>query len=155
MTIFTHYTTTINKIQKGWWTFHVQDDKEVLYIGCSRMSDIINLRNISCHEYFDKDKEYTIVVHEYYETRSQGFNALSVLIREMTGGKLPPFNLKREVSSRGLPVICNETGVVYSHAAEACNILHIQPPRMSAHLNRKPGNAKIYGCTFSYVKKDK
>lgn len=152
MSAFSYFTGTGQELTDYWYTYQVQTEFEVVFIGFGRLNEIVSLKSISNMPSFKNDEKYTVIIHQGYSNRIEAVNNSIRLIREIGHGMLPLFN--KEIGfNKGKSIICNETGVVYASAYRACQALNIQPPRMSNHLRGLKGHKTIHGLTFKYVNK--
>lgn len=148
--MITNFKGNVEKLTTYYHTYHIQNDKEILFIGYAKLSDIMSFRQVAALESFEPLEEYTVVIHEAFSNRLEAVNNLQGLINQMCGGILPPFN--REIGiNKGKRVKCNETGVIYGNAHQACQALKIHPPRMCKHLQGCKGHKTIHGLSFKYI----
>lgn len=148
---FTFFTGNAEETINNFYTYQIQTETEVLYVGFGKLRDIFEFKKLLSLPSFDQTKNYTVIIHRGYPTRFEAANNSMRLVREIGQGVLPLFN-KELGFNRGKAIICNETGVVYPSAYEACKLLKIHPPRMSNHLQGLKGHRTIHGLTFSYVR---
>lgn len=151
MSTFTYFAGTVGELTTYYYTYQIQTESEVVFIGFGRLNEIIGLRSIAALPSFNPAQKYTIIVHEGYVNRIEAMNNSMRLIREVGHGVLPLFNRETGIN-KGKAIVCNETGVVYSSAYKACQALGIHPPRMSNHLRGAKGHKTIHGLSFRYVK---
>lgn len=151
--MYSYFKGTLNQIETWYFTYQIQTEKEIVYVGFGHLNEIYSFRAVSALPTFDKKADYTVIIHAGYQTRFDAVNAMNAIIREVCKGNLPRLNLET-FTNKGRPIICNETGVKYPNAFKACEALNIHPPRMSAHLHRRKGHKSIHGLTFSYLRRD-
>ncbi len=148
--MLTNITGNIEQFTNFYYVYHVQNAKEILYIGYAKLQDIISFKQIIGLTSFDRMDTYTIVIHDRFSNRFEAINSLNTLMSVLCKGIMPPLN--REVgSNKGKQIMCNETQVVYGNAYQACRALNIPPARMSNHLQHRKGHKTIHGLTFKYV----
>lgn len=139
-----------SKIHKIYHVYIVLNkDNEIIYIGASKLYDVINLRDLVKFESFDTTQEYVIRIESSHPSKFAAQNAQFLKQKELN--IVTKYNSFVSVMNQK-SVKCNETGVVYKTAAEACKALDIEPSRMSCHLRDLQGHKSIKGFTFSMVK---
>lgn len=148
--MFSYFKGNLKQITSGWYTYQIQTDKEVVYIGFGHLAEIYSMQQVACLPGFDKDAEYTVIIHQRCELRFEAVNAVNALINDICKGQMPRLN-REMFTTKHKGIRCVETGVVYPSAYKACQLLHIQPPRLSNHLKGRPGHKSIHGLTFEYV----
>lgn len=121
----------------------------VLFVGCDKIINIALFKQLITIPQFEKDKAYIIDIYTPHRKYYEGMNAVSSFINTFCAST-PYFNTI-QCLTRTLPVQCVETGVIYDSANEACKALGIHNPRMSNHLNKRPGHKTIKGLSFVYV----
>lgn len=148
--MFSYFKGSLEQLTSGYFTYQIQTDTEIVYIGFGHLNEIYSFQNVMCYPSFDKSADYTVIIHDAYKTRYEAVNAVNVLINEICKGRLPRLNMET-YANKGRAIICNETGIIYPNAYEACKMLHIQPPRLCNHLKRRKGHKTIHGLTFTYA----
>ena len=151
--MFSYFKGNLAQMTASYYTYQIQTDKEVVYIGFGHLSEIYSFQQVMGYPGFDKNENYTVIIHNVYPTRFEAVNAMNALINKVCKGRMPKLNMET-YSNKGCPVKCNETGAVYPNAYKACEMLHIPPPRMCNHLKGRKGHKTIHGLTYSYVKRD-
>lgn len=144
---FTHIPSTNNLYT---YSVHDVDSGRCLYVGYDRLAQVMNLAKLKGNPAFDVNAIYRTVIYSQHPTNLEAYMAVTQLIRKVYGDGTPPLNMTTR-ENRFSPVMCEQTGVIYRNASEACASLDIAQPRLSAHLARKPGHRTIKGLTFKYA----
>lgn len=122
----------------------------ILYINADRLTNVVSFKQLLPDPRFNASGTYSVDILTGHALYFDALNTVNKLIKDLCGDRMPPLNLSQHYN-RNANVICNDTGVVYRNASEACRALQIQPPRMSNHLKNKAGHKTIRGLTFSYI----
>lgn len=146
----TKLTINYNEIIKNYYVYSIRDDADnILFINYDTLVNVVTFRKLMSNPLFIKDANYNIELHGSYELSWQAHNACDVLIRQLCVST-PYLNITQSTSRRGA-VLCDQTGVTYKNASEACKMLGASPSRMSMHLARHAGHKSINNMTFRYV----
>ena len=143
--------TICPKQNNHYYVFIVRNAKnEIIFIGNDRLSHVTTLKKLLPHPSFDIDEVYTIEILTAHEKYFDAINTGNALISQLCKGSIPFFN-KHVHYARIAKVQCIESGVIYQNASQAGQALDIPRPRLSMHLNNKPGHKHIKGLTFKYL----
>lgn len=133
-----------------YYLYTVKNDAgTILYAGVDKICDIVTFKTLLPNPLFVASEYYNIDIFKGHSKYFIAYNMISKLIHDLCGDKMPPLNITQHYN-RHSNVICNDTGIIYRNASEACKALGIQSPRMSNHLSNKPGHKTIKGLTFRY-----
>lgn len=147
--MLTHLKIIPNTELNKFYSYLVQNDKEIVYIGVGKIIDILTFKTLMGNPNFNGDESHTIIIYKGFEKHHQAMNDISKIIKE-NGGRTPALNISIGIRSHGR-IKCKETGVVYKNQAEACRVMNIDQPRLSHHLKGKSGYKTIYGMTYQYL----
>lgn len=135
-----------------YYIYIVKDESNnILFVNADRLVNIVSFQQLLPNPKFNPENLYKLEIYTAHKDYYIAMNAVSKLIKELCGNAIPPLNLVQHYN-RNSNVKCNETGVVYRNAADACRSLGIASPRMSNHLKNKVGHKTIKGMTYSYCK---
>lgn len=123
---------------------------EYVYINHGKLNDIVNFRNLMALPDFDKERDWVIVLYEAHDNIIDASNEVSALIKRLSGGKMPRFNMSITKNKKA-GIRCIETGIIYRTQVEACESLGLYQSQLSNHLARKAGFKTVNGYTFEYT----
>jgi hypothetical protein len=136
---------TISPVEiNNYYVYMVKNNQELIHINADKLTNIVNFSKLLSHSDFDINALYTV---EIFGNHSMLHNALNDCDKLAKLYGLPKYTK----SNFGKRIRCNETGVIFKNAKEACDCLNLQPSRLSMHLNNQRGNRTIKGLTFSYI----
>lgn len=141
-----------SEASKKYYIYSVSDETGVIFFTYDKLVNILNFKKLCFQPGFDIHKDYTIELISHHYTLIEAINVCNDYVRKYYPN-IPVHNYL-QYQLRGTQIICNETGVTYRNAAEACNALNIQAGIMSRHLRRMVGAKTVRGLTFSYVAKN-
>ncbi len=137
-------TTSLTALT-GLWVFQILDNEgQVLYIGCEKLKTIPALRECKRHATGHLPQEITIELIAPVTTPEQGAEMVDTL-KMMT----PP-KYARKTLSWGRPVVCVETGERFDNAHKAATATGVNYSYLHYHLQGVGGYKKCKGLTFRY-----
>lgn len=122
--------------------------QRVLYVGTGYLADIFKFTDLKANPAFKPDLMYRLDIHAKFARPVDAMNAAQAYLRQIGGA---PLNNTAYINRRMSRVLCNETGISYTSAAEAARVMQISQPALSQHLARKPGYRQVKGYTFQYT----
>lgn len=144
---------TLNPLEstKKYYAYTVlTQSNQVIFINYDKLCNIVSFKQLLTNPDFDINAVYKVDIYTPHNNIIAAMNEAATLTRLLCKDTAPRLNLSQR-QNRVLPVLCDQTGVKYRNASEACQSLNIPPSRMSMHLSRKPGNKTIRGLSFRYV----
>jgi hypothetical protein len=136
--------TTLNQLQ-GLWVFQILDNNgQLLYIGCERLKTIPTLRECKRQAGRQLPQDITLELITPVATAEEGNEVIETL-----KWVVPP-KYGRRTLDRGRAVVCVQTGERYPNAHQAANANNINYSYMHYHLQGLSSYKHCKGLTFKY-----
>lgn len=129
----------------GYWVFEILDNNnQVLYIGCEKLKTIPTLRECKRHSCGQLPQDITLELVAPVATLEEGMEMVETL-KTLT----PPRYARRQLQY-GRPVVCVETGQRYPNAHQAAIANEVNYSYMHYHLQGATSYKQCKGLTFKY-----
>lgn len=143
--------TSAKTVKDTFYVYTVSEpDGPILFVGLDLLSNLVRFRELMKNPEFDPFKTYEIELRESAPNPFEGRRAQYRLLNELFGCNTPPLNRSQNLSHH-MSVLCEQTGIIYRSAAEACDNLNLSQSQLSQHLAGKRGYKSVKGYTFRYV----
>lgn len=137
-------TTTLTALT-GLWVFQILDNEgQILYIGCEKLKTLPALRECKRYSSGQLPQEVTIELVAPVTTPEQGAEMVETL------KMITPPKYGHRVLSWGRPVVCVETGERYDNAHKAALATGVNYSYMYYHLQGVGSYKHCKGLTFKY-----